>query len=374
MSWFAVSHWERHAYWSQLARMNGPEFKEITSASPVDTDPLGGATYRSGDPYRGPRIVPTSSDPSDLWVWIDNGTASVAERFTPPTTLPPAFEPFSFDDTDSSSDELEPLGAGEGDHDPLFDGQRGPIDGGGAGIDAYLPAGVESWEDVRVVTVGVLGPPEVVGWLLPPERAVVTELACYLALHGDRPASGEQLRAAIRPDDDHEPAAKTMRTYLSLLRKSLGADYLPSAGGSGYRLSWLVTSDWEGFTQMSAKENDLPSRLYALELIRGRPFEGIPPGTYGWVFSELWISQIETAIATVTLAVGTECLETDLLDEADRAVRQGLLAVPYDLGLWELRLQVAAAIGPSELARAKAEAAVTLDSDVLSSLYELSDS
>ncbi len=111
-----------------------------------------------------------------------------------------------------------------------------------------------------------------------------------------------------------------------------------------------------------------------MELIRGRPFEGVPSGTYGWVFSELWISQIETAIVSVALSVGTECLESGLLEKAERAVRQGLLAVPYDVSLWELRLRVAAAIGPTALARAKAEAAATLDADLLSSLGELSDS
>ena len=374
MSWFAVSHWQHHGYWSQLAKMSGPEYMEIVNVSPVDTDPLGGATDRQGDPYPGPRIVPASSDPGGLWVWIDNGTASVAERFAPPTTLRPVLEPRSFDDADLSSEELEALATPEGDHDPLFDTTRGTTEAAGEGIDAYLPEGVKNWEDVRVVTVRVLGPPEVVGWLLPPERAVVTELACYLALHRDRRTSGEQLRAAIRPDDEQEPSAKTMRTYLSLLRKAIGADYLPSGGGGGYRFSWLVTSDWEGFNQMSAKENDLATRLYALELVRGRPFEGVPSGTYGWVFSELWISQIETAIASVALSVGTECLDSGLLEKADRAVHQGLLAVPYDLSLWGLRLRVAAAMGPTELSRAKAEAAAALDPDLLSSLGELSDS
>jgi hypothetical protein len=274
---------------------------------------------------------------------------------------------------DSSSVELDVLAAPEGDHDPLFDGPRGPTGSGADGIDALLPEGVKNWEDVRVVQIHVLGPVEVTGWLVAPERAIVTELACYLALHRDRPASGEQLRAAVRPDDDREPAAKTMRTYLSLLRKAIGADYLPSGGGGGYRFSWLVTSDWEGFNQMSAKENDLATRLYALELIRGRPFDGVPAGTYGWVFSELWISQIETAIGSVVLDLGTECLELGLLEKAQRAVHQGLLAVPYNLTLWGLRLRLAAASGPKELSRAKAEAAATLDSDLLSSLAELSD-
>ena len=179
--------------------------------------------------------------------------------------------------------------------------------------------------------------------------------------------------AAIRPDDDHEPSAKTMRTYLSLLRKAIGADYLPSGGGGGYRLSWLVTSDWEGFQPAEREENDLNTRLYALDLIRGRPFEGVPSGTYGWVFSELWISQMETAIASVALSLGNECLDSGLANKAERAVRQGLLAAPFDLSLWRLRLRVASAIGPTELARAKADATAALDPDLRSSLDDLSD-
>jgi hypothetical protein len=373
ISWFSVSHWRRHGYWSQLAAMTVPEYSEIVSTSPADTDPVAGATYRQGDSYPGPRVVRASSDPGGLWVWIDNGTASVAQRFAPPPPLDPGLEPNSLDPMGSRSDDLGALADPEGDHDPLFDERRDSTSGGGEGSVALVPEGT-NWEDVRVVTVQVLGPPEVTGWLLPPERAVVTELACYLALHRDRPTSGEQLRAAVRPDDEREPSAKTMRTYLSLLRKAIGADYLPSGGGGGYRFSWLVTSDWEGFNQMSAEENDLKTRLYALELIRGRPLEGVPAGTYGWVFSELWISQMETAIASAALSVGTECLESGLLEKAQRAVHQGLLAVPYDLSLWGLRLRVAEAIGPTELSRAKAEAAATLDADLLSSLGELSDS
>jgi hypothetical protein len=134
-----------------------------------------------------------------------------------------------------------------------------------------------------------------------------------------------------------------------------------------------VTSDWELFNQMSPKD-DLSTRLEALEFIRGRPFEGVSSGTYGWVFSEQWISQIETAIASAAVSVGTECLESGLREEAQRAVHQGLLAVPYDLSLWQLRLRIAADLGPNALDRAKADAAATLDSDLLSSLGELSDS
>jgi hypothetical protein len=82
---------------------------------------------------------------------------------------------------------------------------------------------------------------------------------------------------------------------------------------------------------------------------------------------------METAIASVAASVGAECLELGLLEKAQRAVDQGLLGVPYDLSLWGLRLRVAAAIGPTALARAKADAIGVLDSDNLSSLDQLTN-
>ena len=67
-------------------------------------------------------------------------------------------------------------------------------------------------------------------WLAPPDRAIVTELACYPVLHRERSISDEQLRWTQRPDGGREPAAKTMRIYLSMLRKALGPECLPSRG------------------------------------------------------------------------------------------------------------------------------------------------
>ncbi len=136
MSWFSVSHWQRHGYWSQLARMSVPEYSEITSVSPVDTDPLGGATYRQGDPYPGPRIVRASSDPGGVWVWVDNGTASVAERFAPPPTLVLFSNRALLSPWARAAMSWTSLAAPEGDHDPLFDGPEAQRDGGGEGTEA----------------------------------------------------------------------------------------------------------------------------------------------------------------------------------------------------------------------------------------------
>ena len=126
----------------------------------------------------------------------------------------------------------------------------------------------------------------------------MVELACYLALHRERPVSGESLRAALRPDGSKEQSAKTLRTYLSMLRKALGPDALPSRPSGGYQLASWVTTDWERFVELS-RSDDVDDALEALSLIRGRPFEGVPSGTYAWVFSEFLVSDMEVAIASV---------------------------------------------------------------------------
>jgi len=62
-------------------------------------------------------------------------------------------------------------------------------------------------EESAPPAVRVIGPVEIEGWRRVPERAIVTELACYLALHPDQAMSGDELRFALRPD--MEAAART---------------------------------------------------------------------------------------------------------------------------------------------------------------------
>jgi len=191
---------------------------------------------------------------------------------------------------------------------------------------------------------------------------VVVELACYLALHRERPVSGESLRAALRPDGSTEQSAKTLRTYLSMLRKALGPKALPSRRSGGYQLAGWVTTDWERFVELS-RSDDVDDALKALSLIRGRPFEGVPSGTYAWVFSEFLISDMEVAVASVvTRAVG-ELVEAGDVERALGAVRQGLRAVTGDYGLWELYLSIAAQVSPGALSRARSEAQAALGDD-----------
>ena len=313
--------------------------------------------------YDGPIIAAAGpGGPSSApWIWVANGTNS--KMFTPPVVrrppLPPPPEGFSADRIIESF-RAEALGLD--DDEPLFDelleDQEFEVEE--SDHEEQLPN--ELGQLTSETKILILGSVEPHGWRSPPERAVVVELACYLALHRERSVSGESLRAALRPDGSKEQSAKTLRTYLSMLRKALGPDALPSRPSGGYQLARWVTTDWERFVELSRSDN-VEDALEALSLIRGRPFEGVPSGTYAWVFSEFLVSDIEVAIASVvTRAVG-QLIQTGELERALGAVRQGLRAVTGDYGLWELYLSIAAQVSPVALSRARSEAQAALGDD-----------
>jgi hypothetical protein len=217
--------------------------------------------------------------------------------------------------------------------------------------------------DAGHTEVRILGPVEVLGWRVGPDRPVVTELVCYLALHRDRPITGEALRVALRPEEmDKERSAKTLRTYLSMLRRSLGPNVLPNASSSGYRLADSVVTDWDAFRQLSDLP-DLQSKLDALKLIRGRPFEGVTTDTYAWVFTEFWISDIEVTVVSWAKEAARLCREAGRPDDALWALRQGLLAVRSDFSLWDTYLTYASEAGDSARRRAQQEARAALGDD-----------
>ncbi|HEY2565755.1 MAG TPA: TraM recognition domain-containing protein, partial [Acidimicrobiales bacterium] len=365
MRWLGVVPWQRHPHWSQIADAQsgiGNELlRPVEYYYPEDIAEPEAIGPPSNTGYLGPRIVRRASDRS--WVWVNDGAATIHDRFGVPQVLPsrlPAKLATAASDDGASLAVAEP-GDGRRGHDPLFDEA---VDGGSPESEdgLELPRGVTDPEDLRLVIVKILGPIEVKGWLSPPERALVTELLCYLALHRNQRFSGDQLRFALRPDAESELSAKTLRTYVSMLRKCLGPDYVLS-GGDGYGVPWFVDTDYAFLERQGNDDIPIERNLFLLDNIRGRPFEGVPAGAYGWVFSELWISRIETTIVSMVQRFTSQCLEAGLVDKAEDCVRQGLLGVPEDLSLWELRVQVAGEFGTGALNRAKAEASAALGPD-----------
>ena len=321
------------------------------------------------DTYDGPVIAARSQGTGEQWVWIANGTRPRADVFRAPgsvAVLPRDLLPSLRVDAGTAAASVgalraelyEDKGHYQWDEEDEFE-ELGDTESGveATPVTAPSPAAVE---------VRVLGPVEVIGWAQTPDRSVVTELACYLALHPNRVIPGEELRAALWPDAVREASAKSLRTYMSLLRKSLGPEYVPVGSGSGYRVGPGVTTDWIRFQEL-AGTGATPDRLReALALVRGRPFAGVPSTSFGWVFSELLVSEIEVGVVSAARRLADVLLGNGDLTGASWAVHQGLLAVPTDYGLWELRMAVAGRQGRDELARARRDAEAALGEDAAS--------
>jgi DNA-binding winged helix-turn-helix (wHTH) protein len=228
--------------------------------------------------------------------------------------------------------------------------------------------------------VRVLGPVEVIGWRSEPNRRIVTELLCYLVLHRNRPVSADALRAALWPDEDTEASATSLRSYVSRLRQSLGAELLPDAAKTGgYLLSAEVACDWDRCRELlarskrdaaSVQQSDRTTRCAAvsslreaLSVVRGAPFEGVPPGSFGWAWSERIISEMEVAIIEAAHALSATCLVDGDDDTAAWAATRGLLVDPYSRILWADHLRAAAGKGPEGLERASRDALAVLGSE-----------
>jgi DNA-binding SARP family transcriptional activator len=221
----------------------------------------------------------------------------------------------------------------------------------------------------RGVTVRVMGSVEVEGWSEVPNRKVVSELACYLALHADRKVTGEELRAAIWPGDlgSSEASAKSLRNAVSLLRKALGPDLVPEAQkGAGYRLAPGVACDWTLFTELVASANgpgEADRLRDALSLVRGAPFDGVAPGSFTWAWTELFVSRIEVSVVSAARRLGELALAQNDTELSVWAVLQGLSAAPYDRELWSMCLHASARQGREALERSWKSATAVLGDD-----------
>jgi hypothetical protein len=197
--------------------------------------------------------------------------------------------------------------------------------------------------DIGDPSIRVLGPVEVHGWVVEPDRRVLEELLCFLVFHDTRPMSADQIQLALRPSNGSLPevSRKTFHTYLSGLRRSVGADHLPDANADGYQVLG-VDSDWTRFQELLQEadrtegEESIGHLRAALGLVRGVPFEGVTTGQYEWVFNEQLASDMTGVIATVAVRLANELFARQDYRGVDQAVRAGLKAVPDDADLWRI--------------------------------------
>jgi hypothetical protein len=314
----------------------------------------------TADDYPGPRITGRGGRGLGGWIWVAPGLPqSSPEVLTEPAA--PALEGTEGAIPDQNGSDAGSVVPTEETADRLSPNEAS------SALDTVV-------EESQRARINVVGPVEIEPWLEPPSRNKVTEAACFLALHRRRPLTTEELQIALSSDGDTlEASAKSVRTYMSELRRSLGAIHLPSARGTGYRLAESVTCDWDEIKELAARrpaaiDDQIRALAEALNLVRGRPFEGT---RYAWVDSELLVSEMEVAIGDIARRLGKIARTLDGMDGLlFFAGRRAVLACPYDLGLWEMALEGAAGYDAGELAGTWHDAQVTLGDDAVA-LHEL---
>jgi nucleoid-associated protein YgaU len=303
-------------------------------------------------------VVRAGAADSDVVVGEGSGPApspgySTATAGGPTTTSggrPESFSPWA---NAAVSVATPPLGT------PLVpDSRVEPAEAGPLAEPAESGAAVEPATTVKPV-VRVLGSVELAGTtgveLPSTHQRQATELIAFLAFNpGSR---GSDISKALWPS--REPNLATRRSAVSRARRWLGTDpggyeYLPrywsaDDGGqadlesAGYRLRGVRT-DWHTFCDLvGADLTQTPTSdlLAALDLVRGRPFEGVPLRKYVW--AEQLMHTISSGVVDVSHEVARRALLAGDVAMARHASQVGRLADPVDERSWRngIRAEIA---------------------------------
>ena len=182
----------------------------------------------------------------------------------------------------------------------------------------------------------LLGPVEVVradDAAIPGRVRRATELAAYLVLHPG--ASRHELDEVLWPG--RRVGRSTRNPFISRTRQWLGRTpdghaHLPLVGDeAAYRLLPVVGCDWHDFVRhalagLATEPVDSAELTAALQLVRGRPFQGIDPSSYAW--AEPDVQDIVSTVVDVAHVLAGRALEDGDAPAAARAAARGLLAEP----------------------------------------------
>lgn len=212
---------------------------------------------------------------------------------------------------------------------------------------------------LQAPVVRVLGSVELAGTtgveLPSTHQRQATELIAFLAFNpGSR---GSDISKALWPS--REPNLATRRSAVSRARRWLGTDangfeYLPrywsaDDGGqadlesAGYRLRGVRT-DWHSFCDLvgpDLAQTPTEDLLAALDLVRGRPFEGVALRKYVW--AEQLMHTISSGVVDVSHEVARRALLAGDVAMARHASQVGRLADPVDERSWRngIRAEIA---------------------------------
>lgn len=205
-----------------------------------------------------------------------------------------------------------------------------------SGEDAIADAPVV-WPPEPEVEVLLLGPVDLRGNAVEPARGKYTEVIARLAI-AERPVSTDELVTDLWAG---AAAQSTVDTNVSHARDVLGtrADGTPritrTRGWGDRGLDDSVRSDWWRF-RFLADQATPPARRAALELVRGRPFEGLRAE-----WPSKFVPHMSSVIVDVAEAAATDCLEAGDPGGARWAARQGLAVAEYEERLWRVLMRAA---------------------------------
>jgi len=221
------------------------------------------------------------------------------------------------------------------------------------------------------VEVRVLGKVEI-GGIERVERGKSEELIVFLALHSDG-VDGDQLSEALWPG--RPPAKGTLNTTTAVARAYLGMTpdnepRLPHARNGIYRLDQSVGLDWTRFQTLAERgyamgRDGADDLRRALDLVRGRPFHGVKPRSYGWAQLDE-VPVMESAIVDAADHLAGLLLQAGDHAGCQWAARRGLMTAPYDERLYrKLMLAADAAGNPSGVEAVMDELLLRLDEENL---------
>jgi DNA-binding SARP family transcriptional activator len=227
------------------------------------------------------------------------------------------------------------------DYRHLSDADTPRTNGGVPAVPGLASADAIAFE--QSVRVCVLGPVEIRGAARPFTRAWSKELVVYLAMH-PHGVSNDAWATALWPD--RLMASSSLHSTASVARRSLGQghdgrDHLPRAHGR-LALAESVGTDWAEFVRM-AETDDLDNMRKAMELVRGRPFEGLRASD--WPILEGVAPAIEAATVDVAGRLAGRYLQQGDAAGAEWSARKGLLVSPYDERLYRMLLRAADSAG-----------------------------
>ncbi|MCG7524572.1 LysM peptidoglycan-binding domain-containing protein [Streptomyces sp. OfavH-34-F] len=196
------------------------------------------------------------------------------------------------------------------------------------------------------IGINLLGVPAVTGTrqeLAPTAAGRLTEIAAWIALHPG--ADTAALTDGIWPGG---VSAAFRTAQLSALRRWLGSDF---QRGDTYQFAAGTGTDWHRFQALARRgrlkgADGVPDLTAALELVRGRPFDAVPPRRYVWA-EYLRQDMIAAVVDTATL-LAELLLASGEPKAARKAADKGLLVEPAAEPLHRLAIRAADLTGDHE--------------------------